>query len=602
MAGLGKVQSGHASPKLPKDKNEERENPYGENADNNVPAFFSEFDGYDRSQMLNIATSQCNRIQDALERIISFLVKLLLESEPTPLRPKCATDQSEFYYITMTIWYVVKSFRKTVWKSPSRLSSFKQEDLINSCIPPDNHNFGIIDKRRITLLKWYHYGSLLSLADRGILPSYWRSVTMKKRVYSLSNAATMACTGSTDLKSQYSVDDEIVDRLSFLAHELGMEEFDATAETVTSASIQRVRGREFTKHLNPGVSLQSGRGHSFQETSGPWEIHALCHNSRVNVLTLESESEYVKATKYVRGNETRQDEVALYKNKVYRFLNSEATLIPSWERSPTRMRLGWLQSEAAAVHGSTLLDIHNRIPVIPKLSPKISPQVGPLLKPDARQDRSPAAGFIMGTSDDFDKGVLSSQFREILKELKGADVHPIDWASFRPPRQYYPDSFINSLEDTPHLFRPPVTDHVFIPATLTQFAERPGSGGFGRQDLDNALDEVRETFSILDILVSQKILNPPKPMVLGRRNKRLPDMRYCPLERHPRHSFAHGQRALIETSSSKDQLVRALFDSVSVFSYRAILFTNEYLSLSTSPCNIEFCRFSLAVWFLCQMH
>ncbi|KAI1750062.1 hypothetical protein F4782DRAFT_548893 [Xylaria castorea] len=557
LAGLEKNHSGHPSPKIPNEKDAKCGNQQVEQVDNNALAFFSEFDGYDRTQMLNISSSQCDRIIDAIERILSFLVELLLPSELTPFRPQCPTDQSEFYYITMTIWYVVKSFRKTVWKSLSRLRDFRQQDLKYSCIPPDNHNFGAIDKRKIILLKWYHYGSLLSLADRGKLPSYWRSATMKKRVYCLSNAAMMACTGSTDLKSQYSVDDEIVDRLSFLAHELGMEEFDATAETVTSASIHRVRGREFTQYLNPGISLLNGREYSSQETSGPWEIHALCHNSRVNVLTLESESEYVKATKDYRGHETREEEVVVHKNKVYRFLNSEATLIPCWERSPTKMRSGWLQSEAAAVHGSTLLDIHNRIPVIPKLSPKISPQIGPMMKPEIGHYRGPAASFTMGTPDESDKSALSTQFREILKELKGAVVSPIDWASFRPPRQYYPDSFINSLEDTPHLFRPPVTDNVFIPATLTQFAERPDSGGLCRRDLEDVLNEVQDYFSILDILVSQQILSSRKRKIYGRRNTKLPDMRYYRLGADTTHD-----QGAFETSNGKHELVRALFDSL----------------------------------------
>ncbi|KAI0904685.1 hypothetical protein F4823DRAFT_567462 [Ustulina deusta] len=508
---LDKSQNGRASSKLPND--EERGNRQGEKAENNALAFFSEFDGYERSQMLSIAESQCNRIRDAIERIILFLLDLLLPLGLSPLQPQYPTDESEFYYITMTIWYVVKSFPKVVWKSPNYLYDFEQKDLTNSCVPPDSHNFGAIDKRKISLLKWYHYSSLLSLADRGVLPRSWISAPMKKRVYSLNNAATMAYTESIDIKSHYSVDNEIVDRLSFLAHELGMEEFDATDETVTSASIQRVRGRELMKYLNPGVSLPKGRGYSFQETFGPWEIHALCHNSRINVLTLESESEYVKATKDYGGSETREEEVALYKNKVYRFLNSEATLIPYWERSPTKMRSGWLQSEAAA-------------------------------------------GFIMGTPDGFDKGALSNQFREILKELEGTDVRPIDWASFHPPRQYYPDSFIKTLEDTPHLFRPPVTDDVFIPATLAKFDKPQGRRVFSRDDLEN----VQKSFSILDILVSQQILSPRKRKISGGRNTRLPDMRYYRLGATV--GVTRGKGALIETSGGENELVRALFDSL----------------------------------------
>ncbi|RWA10509.1 hypothetical protein EKO27_g4575 [Xylaria grammica] len=561
LAGLKNNQNDRESRKGQNGMPENGASQQGEKSDGNPLDIFSEFDEHDRAQMINIATSQCIRIRDAIEGVISFLVELLLQPNSAPLCPQYLTDQSEFYYITMTIWYVVKSFRKTAWKSLGRLSGFKRKQLIESRIPPDNHNFGAIDKRKITLLKWYHYGSLLSLADRGILPPYWRSA-MKKRVYSLSNAATIACTGSTDIKTHYSVDDEIVDRLSFLAHELGMEEFDATAETVTSASIQRIRGREFTKYLNPGIPLLKGPGYSFQETSGPWEIHALCHNSRVNVLTLESEGDYIKATKDFRGKETRQEEIALYKNKVYRFLNSEATLIPCWERSPTKMRSGWLQSEAAAVHGSTLLDIHNRIPVVPRHSPKISPQIRPVVKPEAPKQeeakldvgyyRGPAAGFKMGTLDDFHKGALSTHFQEILKELKGGDVRPIDWGSFRPPRQYYPDSFINSLEDTPHLFRPPITNNVFIPGTLTQFAKRPDDTGLGRQDLVDVIKEVQGSFTIVDILASQRIRSSSK------HNPHLPDIRY----------YGHGPAEADGRKVSKDnvyvenQLVGALFDSL----------------------------------------
>ncbi|KAI3322814.1 hypothetical protein HD806DRAFT_544829 [Xylariaceae sp. AK1471] len=576
LARLEKNHSGRASPQLPNNKDEGQRNQQGEKANSirEIPAFFSEYDGYDRSQMLNIATSQCNRIRVAIENIIYFLVELLSPSEASaeredfaPLRPQCPTDQSEFYYITMTIWYVVKSFPKFKWISTSRLRNFSQEDMTRSCIPPDIQNFGAVDKRRIILLKWYHYGSLISLADRGIITPSWRSAAMKKRVYSLSNAATVACTGRTASKSHYSVDDEIVDRLSFLAHELGMEEFDATAETVTSASIQRVRGREFTKYLNPGVSLLNGRGYTFQETFGPWEIHALCHNSRVNMLTMESESEYVRATRDCRGSETREEEVTVYKDKVYQFLNSEATLIPCWERSPTKMRSGWLQSEAAAVHGSTLLDIHNHIPIIPRLSPKNSPENGPMFVPPISQHRRLAGGFTVGIPGGLDKDLVSAQFRGILKELKGKDVCPIDWASFRPPRQYHPDNFINSLEDTPHLFRSPVTNNVFIPAALALFAERPDKGGFSRHDLENVLDKAPGSLSMLDILAFQQTLSSRKVEPSGRNNTTLPDMRYYPGVPSPGDSDllpkpTHGQRALIWTFPGQNPLVRALFDSL----------------------------------------
>ncbi|KAI1186113.1 hypothetical protein F5B17DRAFT_405252 [Nemania serpens] len=556
-----------------------------------VPGFFSQFDELDRSLMLKIAQSQCNRIREAIERIMSFLIKLLLPSEdpqeedrsPTDelssLMPQSPADQSEFYYIAMTIWYVVRSIPRTTWTSTARLRDFTQEQMKYSCIPADNHNFGAADKRKIILLKWYHYGSLLMLANRRILPASWRFGMMKKRVYDLSNAATMACTGMTASKLHYSVDNEIIDRLSFLARELGMEEFDATAETVTSAAIQRVRCREFTKHLNPGVSLQSGRGYNSQETCGPWEIHALCHNSRLNLLTLENDTEYMKATKYWQGSQAREEEVAMYKDKVNQFLNSEATLIPSWERSPMRLRSGWLQSEATAVHGSTLLDIHKRVPVVPKLSPRNSPQVS------AKEDQSSERNRLHGTSLDtiiqgrLGNSSLSTQFRGIVNGMKETKTSPIDWVSFRPPRQYYPDNFVNSLEDTPHLFRQPFIDSIFVPTTLARFARQPNSGEIDSDTLKRALDEVHGSISVLDILASQQHSGPRKGESSTEGKTPLPDIRYylgndlpaqVPRDKvSPNNSsteMVSQKRALINTHTKeipdKDPLFMALYDSL----------------------------------------
>lgn len=595
---LDGLKGNHIDPKSPQssgDKVDSKDNlKQADETDSipDVPGFFSQFDELDRVLMLKIAQSQCNRIREAIERIMSFLVKLLLPSEgsqeedssstnePSSLTPQPPADQSEFYYIAMTIWYVVRSIPNTTWKSTARLRDFTQEQMKYSCIPEDNHNFGAVDKRKITLLKWYHYGSLLMLADRGILPVSWRFGMMKKRVYGLSNAATMACTGMLASKSHYSVDDEIIDRLSFLARELGMEMFDATAETVTSASIQRVRGRQFSKHLNPGVSLQRGRGYNSQEICGPWEIHALCHNSRLSLLTLESNIEYAKATRYWQDGQTRGEEVAVYKDKVNQFLNSEATLIPSWERSPMKLRSGWLQSEATAVHGSTLLDIHKRVPVVPKLSPRNSPQISPKEVQSSEHTRVNDTALNMTIQGRLGNSSLSTQFQEIFNRMKETSTRPIDWVSFRPPRQYYPDNFVNSLEDTPHLFRPPFIDTIFVPAILARLAGQQNNDGFDRRTLKRALKEVKGSISVLDILASRQQSGPHKEESSTGRKTPLPDIRYYlgsdfivrtpPDRRAPTNAHTQmiaGKRALINAHTKEipgqDPLFMALYDSVS---------------------------------------
>ncbi|KAI1113543.1 hypothetical protein F5Y14DRAFT_417551 [Nemania sp. NC0429] len=549
-----------------------------------VPGFLR-FDEVGRIVMLKLAHRQCDRIRRAIEQIMSFLVKLLLPSQElqeehpssarklNPLMTQSRTDESEFYYIAMTIWYVVRSIPKASWESILHLRNFTQEQMKHSCIPADNCNFQATDKRKIHLLKWYHYGSLLLLAVKGILPASWKFAIMKKKVYGLSKAATIACTGMTASKSHYAVDDEIIDRLSFLARELGMEEFDAVAETVTSASIQRVRGREYTKRLNPGVPLQSGRGYDSQETSGPWEIDALCHDIRLNLLTLESNSESIKATKYWQRSQTREEEVALYKDKVNQFLNSEATLIPSWERSPMRLHSGWLHSEATAVHGSTLLDIRRHVPVVPRNSPRNSPQIGHREVESTEHNRlhDMSAGIVQGP---LANGSLSTQFREIFNGLKETSASAIDWVSFRPPRQYYPDNFVNSLQGTPHLFRSPAINTIFVPATLTRFARQQPNGEYNHNTLMRALDEVKGSISMLDILASQQHSGPRRGGGYTGTKKRTPDICYYLGQaltmwasiQTPIAKVVSGKRALINVQSKmipgQDPLFRALYDSL----------------------------------------
>ncbi|KAI8634080.1 hypothetical protein F5Y19DRAFT_487609 [Xylariaceae sp. FL1651] len=599
LSRLGK-DSGRSNPRPISGKIDSEGGQLEELADEtlNVPDF-SDFDDHDRLQMLGIADSQCKRILDAVEYIVFFLVELLSTSDATPqqkeksrlrsstpLMPYSPADESEFYYITITIWYVVKMLPQVNWAFASRLHQFEVEHSRYSCIPPDNQNFGAVDKRKIALLRWYHYGSLLSLAERNKLPQSWKSAAMKRKVYSLSNAATVACTGRTVSKSHYSVDDEIVDRLAFLARELGMEEFDVTAETVTSASIQRIRQREFTKRLNPGITLPNRREYNIGETCGPWEIHALCHNSRLNALTLESESDYMKTTEDWRATERRDEEITVYKNKVYQFLNSEATLISCWERAPAKMRSGWLRSEATAVLGSTLLDIHSCIPVDPKLSPRSSPQTSPMVVPLADRHQPPPNNYEIGMQGTLNKSLLTGQLRateevvlmrhlmarqrEILKILKGVDVSPINWSSFRPPRQYHPDNFVNSLDDTPHLFRPDFTNKVFVPAALSQYAKRPGHNGFGQPDLEEAVNAAPGFINVLDILAFQQQLNSRTSHIWVGKSTIEPDIRYYeasesrPISSHEKSLL--GKSALVKTNfeivPEKRKLVEALFDSL----------------------------------------
>lgn len=56
----------------------------------------------------------------------------------------------------------------------------------------------------------------------------------------------------------------------------------------------------------------------------------------------------------------------------------------------------------------------------------------------------------------------------VLEKLTGqySLLVPIQWTIFSPPRRYHPESFFNSLEDTPELYQAPKIREVSIPVSL----------------------------------------------------------------------------------------------------------------------------------------
>jgi hypothetical protein len=77
---------------------------------------------------------------------------------------------------------------------------------------------------------------------------------------------------------------------------------------------------------------------------------------------------------------------------------------------------------------------------------------------------------------------------------------PITWSTFCPPQVYHPENFINSLEDTPHLYKPPYTNNVRIPLALREYVNSPGASGFSGEDLAKAIKNNSGSVSVSDIV------------------------------------------------------------------------------------------------------
>jgi hypothetical protein len=283
---------------------------------------FQDSEKDDREDMRRIAEMQIIRLKVRIETVVLFLSRSLnILSASDLMQSTTETDESHIYYRMTTIWYVVRNLPEF---SPCMVqNSLRGLSTADMCVhvPADVWNFGTVNKDKIPLLQWYHYASLRGLCRKNLLiyKSKKAENDLVRKIHRLQNAALIASASKLTSETPYSANDEIFDRLAFLAHELGLERLEDNVSTVTSLSKRRVKERDFTRKINPGYLSEDEEGY----IDGPWEVHALSHHSRLMVLNLER-----YGPEDWRMLAQKAKEVAHYKNKLCHFINSEGTLVP----------------------------------------------------------------------------------------------------------------------------------------------------------------------------------------------------------------------------------------------------------------------------------
>lgn len=419
------------------------------------------------------------RIQTNIENVVRYLAKALLESSVGTSMTRMLPDnyvpgESNYYYVMMTVWYTCKYFKDNTNKKLDCLGQLADQKRQNGLLfhtdrlPSNNWTFAKGDRDKVQLLQWYHYGSLQKLCKHGLLPTSWQGDPdlLEQKVARLAKAAKMVSSAKLSSRKEYVADDEIFDRLSFVSGELGLEVLEPEGVgAVEWLSMNRVKQRDFTRSLNPGW-LPPGEEKS---TSGPWEIHALCHHSRLVVLTKEE-----KIEQDWRTPDHTTAEAEICRQNILTFLNAEGTLVPCWERAHAKARRSWLHSEISAVVASTLIII------LKKSMPADDTQ--------AHQHQKKLLLEVRHL-----EGLMKGQLRplETLRNESGL-LPPIQWASFRLPRKYHPVSFFNSLDATPNLYKPQAVAKVSVPLSLQGHIDLPGvlreeSKEFTKQDINKVL-------------------------------------------------------------------------------------------------------------------
>jgi hypothetical protein len=302
--------------------------------------------------------------------------------------------------------------------------------------------------------------------------------------------------------------------------------------------MKRVKQRDFTRTLNPGW-VPRGINES---TSGPWEIHVLCHHSRLAVLVKEEATEHDW-----RMRERTESHADGYRKNICTFLNAEGILIPCWERAQAKSRRSWLRSEATSVVATTLIEILRKSMEPGRSAFSAFTSAGqdlsstedsslayPLADVSGVKSKAPSIEEHLASLSSLWQGhskrVLLGQKRQLQESLHMGGViedqrqtferftnesglqPPILWESFRPPYIYHPASFFNSLEDTPDLYKFRVLSKHTVPLSLhNSVLDRPDiiakkRQDFERSDIIDIMDDykIRSLLFVFDIAATRK--------------------------------------------------------------------------------------------------
>lgn len=274
-------------------------------------------------------------IRNRIERIADYLVKALLEpGTQSPMMPdNFLPFEPNYYYVMITLWYLKVNCSEFTWKWTQRIHEWKQNGRLFDLLPVETATFPQEAKERVALLKWYHYGSVHELCHFKMIPTSWNMPSLHNITYRLKRDALRIANAKLSSHRPYMAEDEIIDRLGFLAEPLGLDDPEHTIGTLALVTVRRIEERDFTREINPAFLS----GVNARSPSGPWEIHALCHHSRLMVANYHYKREDG------RSRDEKLDEVEKYRRKFCDFLTDESSLVPCWERTSLATRRGWLR-------------------------------------------------------------------------------------------------------------------------------------------------------------------------------------------------------------------------------------------------------------------
>lgn len=469
------------------------------------------------------------RIERAIEGVTRFLTEALLRSQGRSQQLLLMPDnfvhgESNYYYVLPTIYYVHRHMTSLSLVNSLSGPVSKWELSVEERFPRDSFNFDSCDRDKVVFLKWYHYASQLKLQQEKVIvsPQDQGQQTLEEKARDLCRGVKVASAAKLTSRRPYEADDEIFDRLALLGPELNFTEPSDTL--IERLSKERITQRSFTTNLNPGWREQ----YDHRATTGPWEIYALCHHSRLMVMSAEMSAKKDDADGTSVDYEVEKFEQL--KTRLCHFLNSEGTVVPCWERAYSNASRGWLRSEATAIVAYTLVDINDKL-----LSQTTADEVnrspsrrsgrnwdntGAGIRPRTSQQSLKSSEMVYREQMMGDMHEIRDSWRYALRKVDNLEVTRAQeaqsqserWLSiFEPPAKYHPEGFVESLKDTPWIYNgPTLANRVIIQGTLKDFVtwwDRGHPGVNSDHFTENKLHDILENEFITGIMQDQDILS-----------------------------------------------------------------------------------------------
>ncbi|XDG05662.1 hypothetical protein ABKA04_005277 [Annulohypoxylon sp. FPYF3050] len=181
--------------------------------------------------------------------------------------------------------------------------------LVRTFIQPETHTSPQSLASKTSQSNYYYV--MITICKQMHLPRSWDKEGLNAKVNKLERDARRAAAAKLSSRHHYSAEDEIIDRLGFLAEPLNAEFTRGRAGSVLSITSRRILERDYTHYLNPGNLLGGEKG----PTSGPWEIYALCYHSRLLVENYQ----YMKNDE--RTREQKAEDVEKLGEDEYNFIS-----------------------------------------------------------------------------------------------------------------------------------------------------------------------------------------------------------------------------------------------------------------------------------------